>query len=475
MTNVVLSRRGFLGGLCASLGGLVLPACAFGKGGPQLRLGVISDIHIGAENGGHGVVMDGIVEKALRWFDAQGVDAVMVPGDVAHSGMISELKRFAALWYKVFPNDEGSDGRHIEKLFVTGNHDLEAWWIKGDDAWRTQHVFNHKNNPQKLWRELFNEDYQLIWKKIVKGYTFVGVQWPCKHLKPPVERWFSEHAGELDRTRPFFYVQHAHPRGTCGDGKIAYDDGTATQVLSAFPNAVAITGHSHQTIVDESSVWQGAFTSINAGCLRAGGNDRQGVYDSTYPFFSAKRMENRMIPLPAGEGRCGLLVDVFDDHLVVHRRSFEYDTALGDDWCLTIPSVSGGRFDPRRQHETDVGPEFAGDAKLEVVRCSAAPKEIAGPALDGKPCVWVKIPHPKTMRTGSRVYDFSVEMLVNGKVAIERRVLANGYNVPEAQANRQSNCLFGADEMPIQGAVSFNVTPRTSFGTAGRSLSAFLP
>ena len=469
---VVLPRREFLGGLCAAFGGLILPADAFGAQVPKMKFGVISDVHIGVEGGGHGEKMDGIVEKALRWFDAQGVDAVMVPGDIAHSGMIHQLKRFAAAWDKVFPNGRGADGRPVEKLFVTGNHDLEAWWVKGEAAWRTANVFNHGDNPQKIWRELFHEDYQLIWKKVVKGYSFIGSQWPCKNLKPPVEQWFRDHAKELDPAKPFFYTQHAHPRGTCGDGKISYDDGTATRALSAFPNAVAITGHSHQTIVDESSAWQGAFTSINAGCLRSGTNDRWGVYDSTYPIYSAKRKENRMRPLSGEEGRCGLLVDVFDDHLVVHRRSFAHDMALGEDWCLALPAAKGGAFDPQRQHAQDVAPEFASGAKLEVVRCAVAPNEIAGPALSGKPCVWVKIPHSETRKTGSRVYDFRVELLVDGKVKVKRLVLANGFNLPVALANRPSDCLFGAEEVPAQGAISFKVTPRTSFGAEGKPLVA---
>lgn len=461
-----LSRRGFLGGLFATCGGMLLPADAFGAGTPKMKFGVISDVHISADWN-----QEKYVEKALRWFDAQGVDAVMLPGDIAHSGLIREMTAFARVWDGVFPNDKGADGRHIEKLFVTGNHDLEASWVKGTDAWRCANVFNHVDNPRKIWQRLFHEEYRLIWKKEVRGYVFIGSQWPCEGMKPPIEQWFRDHVKELDPTRPFFYTQHAHPRGTCGDGKIACDDGTSTRVLASFPNAVAITGHSHQTIVDESSVWQRTFTSINAGCLRVGDNDRWGMdYDSNIPFYSPECKRNRMVRMPAEEGRCGLLVDVFDDHLVVHRRGFEHDLPLGDDWCIALPAAEGGAYDPKRQHADDLGPAFAADAKLEVVRCAMTPEEIAGPALKGKPCVQVKIPHPRALRPGSRVYDFMVEMLVDGRPKISRLVIANGFNVPESKADRMSNCLFDMDEIPTNGKVTFRVTPRTSLGTGGTSL-----
>lgn len=465
-SDLTLSRRGFLGGAFAAVGGLFLPADAFGGGTPNLKFGVISDVHISG-----GWNQETYLEKALRWFDAQGVDAVMVPGDIAHSGLVSELAKFAAVWDRVFPNDKGADGRRVEKLIVTGNHDLEAWWVKGKPEWRAENVINHADNPKRLWEKYFREEWRLVWKKEVKGYAFIGSQWPTRAVKPPVEAWFREHAAELKGTRPFFYTQHAHPKGTCGNGMISYDDGTATRALAPFPNAVAITGHSHQTLTDESGAWQGAFTSINAGCLRAGDNDRWGVdYDSTYPFYSPKRRLNKMKRLAEEEGRGGLLVEVFDDRLVVHRRSFEYDMPLGEDWCLALPATAGGPYDPKRQAAESVGPEFAPGAKVEAARCAVAPADIVGPALKGKPCVHVKIPHPPTVKRGSRVYDYEVEMLVDGERALLRRVLANGYNVPEAKADRVSNCLFAMEEVPASGKVRFRVTPRNSYGVAGRPL-----
>lgn len=465
-----MTRRGFVGGLAAAFGGLVLPADALGAGAANLKFGVVSDVHIGADRSGHKADTESRLEKALRWFDAQGVDAVMVPGDIAHSGKIGEIERFAAVWYRVFPNDRGADGRSVARLFVTGNHDLEAWWLKGDDAWRAANVFNFGENPQRVWQRLFHEDWQLVWKKTVKGYTFVGSQWPTKAAKPPVEEWFRAHADELKGPKPFFYVQHAHPKGTCGQNLISYDDGTSTRALSPFANAVAITGHSHQTLTDDSSVWQGAFTSVNAGCLRSGANDRwHSGYDSIFPHYSAKRKLNRMVPLDGTEGGCGLLVEVFDSHLVIRRRSFADDAALGDDWCVALPPTDGGPYDPKRQKAESVGPEFAPGARLEAVRCAVAPQEIAGPALAGKPCVWVKIPHPRTVRPGSRVYDFEVELRADGKGVLRRLVLANGFNVPEARADRMSSCLFGADEVPAAGEVTFAVTPRNAFGVAGRA------
>lgn len=468
------TRRSFLGGLGMAVGGLILPSRAFGVEQPNLRVGVVSDVHIGAKNSTHHADTEARLEKALRWFDSQGVDAVAVPGDIAHSGKIEELERFAAIWTQVFPGDRRSDGGVVEKLFVTGNHDLAAFWVKGDDEYLSRVLFAHKDNPGKVWKRLFNEEFLPIWKKEVKGYTFVGSQWPTGTDDPPVEAWFREHAEELRGSKPFFYLQHAHPKGTCGDGKISYDDGRSTRALAAFGNAVAITGHSHQTLTDESSVWQGSFTSINAGCLRGGGNDRsRKIYDSCWPTYNKKlRLLNRMNPIDTLEGGCCLLIDVFDASLRIRRWSLAYDQPLGEDWCVSLPARTGGAFDNALQRSSSVGPEFSTSAKLEVVVCSVAPKAVAGPALHKKPCVWLKIPHPRTVKSGSRVYDFEISVMESGKQLLQRTVLANGFNVPEAVADRVSNCLFGRDELPPTGTCRFVVRPRNAFGVVGRGLEA---
>ena len=48
----------------------------------------------------------------------------MVAGDIADWGLVEQLQNFATAWYKVFPNDTADDKRHVEKVFVCGNHDL---------------------------------------------------------------------------------------------------------------------------------------------------------------------------------------------------------------------------------------------------------------------------------------------------------------------------------------------------------------
>jgi len=78
-----------------------------------------------------------------------------------------------------------------------------------------------------------------------------------------IAAFLESHRDELAGSKPFFYTQHFHPKGTCSaPWAWGEDKGYSTAALSAFPNAVSFTGHSHTPITDDRTLWRGAFTSV---------------------------------------------------------------------------------------------------------------------------------------------------------------------------------------------------------------------
>ncbi len=54
---------------------------------------------------------------------ARPLDGVIVAGDMADRGLLSEPQRVGDFWCRV----KADDGRHAKKLFVYGNHDMEGF------------------------------------------------------------------------------------------------------------------------------------------------------------------------------------------------------------------------------------------------------------------------------------------------------------------------------------------------------------
>ena len=448
------SRRSFIGG-AFSFGALAgcrafrAPAGLFSGDGAKLVLGVVSDIHVDAGKGDFRKFGDTAqFERTLRWFDAQGVDGVVVAGDMADNGMINQLECVGEAWFRVFPGGRAADGRRVEQLFVYGNHDFEGQnYDKFGFRYFEKKSFEAaqiRRDPAAAWKHVFHEEYSPIWFKEVKGYQFVGAHWSLGpdpwHGIPEVETWFRENAAKIDRTKPFFFIQHPHPKDTVyGDEAWCPDKGYATRALSAFSNAIAFTGHSHTSLTDERSVWQGAFTSIGTSSLRYGG--------------SASQYEQRQ----------GMLVKVYEDRVVIVRRDFLHDESLGDDWIIPLPAADAKPFAYDVRKAKGSAPEFAAAAKLAVTR------EEKG---------WlVTIPCADAAATRAFRYEVATGLKDKDGKALTFRAYDAKYNMPRFMSGAPTKYLVKDEALPKGAdgkalAPKIVVTPLDCFGNRGKALSA---
>ena len=87
---MAFSRREFIGFSAAFAAGraFAAPAGLFATGTPNLRIGVVSDIHVDAPKGDFMIFGDTTTfESTLRYFRSVGVDGVVIAGDMADCGM----------------------------------------------------------------------------------------------------------------------------------------------------------------------------------------------------------------------------------------------------------------------------------------------------------------------------------------------------------------------------------------------------
>ncbi len=492
---MALTRRFFIGGATAfgAFGGNrfleAIGATLPGKA-PSLTFGVVSDVHVrDSSNSASGIAT---LRHTLEWFRDQGVDAVMAVGDLADFGMVEELQAVAQAWYEVFPDDKAPDGRRVEKLFVYGNHDYHGY-LYGDHAvkrhakeashidfgaWSRNHIL--RSDLAGWWKKIFHEDYTRLYRKEIKGYTFLGQHWDdgtgmeTRYGNCPfgeeLKGFLEAHGQSLDPTRPFFYFQHPHPKNTCyGPWAWGHDRGLVTEVLSSYPNAMAFSGHSHYSLTDERTIWQGAFTSVGTSSLRYTGTP----YDQRSPFGYENTTTGQpcdeqkvMADFSAGDCRQGMLWRVYDDQVVVQRREFVSDLFVGPDWVLPLQTVEPKPFDFASRMKKARVPEFPKGAKVTVKKVKA--KTCKGGEKDAYELTFP----PALADAASRPWEYEVVAQGENEKKQSFHVMAEGFN--HARTHRRATadmmCRIPTDRLP-KGLRSFSVVPLDCWWNRGKALA----
>ena len=407
----------------------------------NLTVGILSDVHVGTARAT-------MLEGTLAFMRDAKVDGVIIAGDIANSGHTNELKSAGNAWDAVFPNDTAPDGRHVEKIFLYGNHDYFGNSIR--------------QNPADAWRYAFHEDWAPVYAKTVKGYVFICAHWG--HEKE-LGAFLTENEERLHLRdgRPFFYSQHPHPGNTVyGPWAWGNDKGVATAALNSYSNAVAFSGHSHHSLTDERGIWQGSFTSIGTSSL----SYIYAQYWRENGESTKQEPVKQMPPLGESAGKQGLIMRVHDDSIVLERWDMIAKEKVGDDWTIPLDGSRPFAFDIRAS--AAIPPEFPKGAQVSLAVATGHDRKKVETEQ-----VTVSFPTAEPSAT-SRVLDYEVQALayhedVDYPVAT-KRVHSPRFFLPVAREAPTGTCVFALSELPAETILRFAVRPVECFGGKGHAI-----
>lgn len=455
-----------------------LTACASLPSGrkaeePKLRLGVMSDIHLTWHVDEPGSYER--IEKVLTYYRDRNVDGVVIAGDIADWGFAGQLVEFGELWRKVFPEDRAPDGHRVERLFIGGNHDFcgpyEPYKYNGRSILEMKEEFIKTVGMDKVWEKAFGEKYEPVWFKEVKGYAFTGAHWGSE---AKLADFLAANGNRIDRAKPYFHIQHPHPLGTVYPGAFPdnswnYDHGAAMKALADYPNAIVLSGHTHLPLTDERGISQGSFTSIGTGSLsyvwHLGGRE------NTRPEKGHVAQMGEINPWPwknPDRGHHILYFEVFDDRIEIERIEAFHLASLGEKWIVPL-DFARRPYDIASRTASFPPPQFPRGAKVTV----AGPAQ--GKARNGAATMQVDVRFPSATAGKSRPYEYEVSVERRGASGWEqclvRKVFSPTYHLAVEDEAAEANCVFALDELPADAECRFVVTPLSSLGTRGKSLS----
>lgn len=474
---MTISRRWFIGSMASAVAAARFDAFAAAwKGVPRLKFGVVSDIHVtrpGKPGDTYAYGSGTTFRHALEWFRDQGVDAVVCAGDMADRGTLANLEVVGGIWRSVFPGNKAPDGRHVEPVFLYGNHDADFGWFKNASG-----LLRNKSPEEaeqllasciastraESWRKAFGEEYADVYLKWVKGYAFVCAHWGCEGK---LAAFLAGHKDELAGSKPFFYAQHPHPGGTVyGARAWGNDGGVATKALAAFPNAVAFSGHSHTPLALAQTIWQGAFTSIGASSLSYLDTLADAKCLNCKPAWNAKdKTPPAFMAMADDRSREGMLVTVCDGFIKIDCREFVKDEPLCAVRVLPLP------YDPAKAYysfENQMArlpaPAFPANARATCRR------KVAG---NGVEHVVVEFPSAVCSMKGARVawYAMSVFEKAGDKPVFAAKVSAVDYFSNVARIPPTATIAFPSGRLPNGKAYRYEVRAIDLFDRESKPLA----
>lgn len=164
-----------------------------------------------------------------------------------------------------------------------------------------------------------------------------------------ISKWLArelEKASKDTPDKPIFVMTHNQPKDTCY-GSEDWGDSSLNEVMSKYPNAVIFSGHSHYSILDERSIWQGDYTVLSTQSL-------------SYTELEGGK-ENGSIPPNPEANPMGYILEFTNNEVKIHRMSFD-GTDFGTEqksnmlWTLPLPYKNDGRYAFESRKERNSAP-----------------------------------------------------------------------------------------------------------------------
>lgn len=223
---------------------------------PVFRFVAASDSHVRDDSDVTADRIRKMLEMSYEIADSDpyynGLDALLMAGDLTHDGTTTEFDKFAAAI-----NSSLREGTQFMGV-VAKNHD--GYEMKHDKM-------------REYYTSVTSKDADF--HVVVGGFHFIGISTSPKlglHYDSAQLTWLNKQlkaATADDPDSPVFVMHHEHNVGTVY-GSSVYDGWGVpyfNAILSQFPQVVDFSGHSHYPLNDPRSIWQGCFTALGTGAL----------------------------------------------------------------------------------------------------------------------------------------------------------------------------------------------------------------
>ena len=314
------------------------------KEGKSAKIGIISDFQLTKkyyESFFH--YFEENVYRALKVFKKNNIDIIIIAGDITNDGESSNYIIFNKIFYSVYNNNQTTP----VVISIMGNHDY------------MDIAFKNKENQEKFFKYTKSYPYSHY---IINNYNFIF--WSNDNLNyddygTEDYTWIESKLYKAKKNKksegdPIFVITHIPPKGTVYGSEGMWGSQRIYDILKDYPEVICISGHSHYSLRNIKSIWQGSFTTINTQSIS------YVDLDNDYKNAMDIRMDS------AKNDSMGLIAYLNKSNIVFERIEFSTEEILDEKWVINFPiNVSDFKytFDKRNKK---IKPVFKDKTEIRV-------------------------------------------------------------------------------------------------------------
>ena len=300
--------------------------------GKNFRFGIISDTHIDPDHPLNEKCKENLI-NTLKSLKSQKIDVLIVAGDSIDSSTDESFEQFIEIYNSIFTNELTNP----LLIILMGNHDY--YNITGKlEKEEAQNRFEKYYLQKTLSHLKINNFHFIKWGSNDNEYikSCSNFDW----INSKIKRAILE-----DSKKPIFVITHLNAINTVHLSQY-YGFEPIFNTLKNYYQIIHLSGHSHFSLIDERSIWQNQFTSIQT--------QSTSFIELDYNF------ENGSVPkdefnnnITAYNNPMGLIFDVNNEKIEVNRILFNENKFYGKKWEFKIPFLKEHfmyKFDDRMKN-----------------------------------------------------------------------------------------------------------------------------
>ncbi|MGN0529243.1 MAG: metallophosphoesterase family protein [Eubacterium sp.] len=298
-----------------------------------LRVAVISDLQMPNSDDKTSHQYESY-KNTLTMLKNKGMDVLLIGGDFTDLGTRTAWEHCKEIYDEVM-----ADSEKPIPLYIMGNHD---YWL---DYFAKSGEIPTPAKMQKRFTK-YTGEYPYS-HKIINGYHFIcwsssdGSYDKSYQNKEWIRAQLDEAVAD-DPDKPIFVITHLNPSNTAyGSDEWGNDD--IYDVLKDYSQAISISGHSHYSLLDERSIWQGDFTAFTTQSLDYIELE-SGKFNGSIPVDAYGNSIADDVPM------C-LYMEIANNKVTVERLNSATGEEMKEPWVIEAPFGTPSKYTDNRKNE----------------------------------------------------------------------------------------------------------------------------